>query len=613
MQLVQKGLMIAAAGTLAAMLAAPAFAGDVTPDRLVNSEAEPQNWLNHHGNYETHRYSGLKQINTKNVKNLKVAFTYAMGDNHGGGKDPVKFRLAGLEGTPIAEDGFLYLTTGWGRVTKLDVRGGTPKYVWDSDPEADRDWAPSVTCCGINNRGVALHGDMVLAPVIDGRIRALSKADGKLIWETQIADPGIAEVITGAPLVVNDLVVTGMAGAEFGVRGWIAALDVKTGKEVWRTHTIPGPGEPGHETWKDDIGAWKTGGGSTWVTGAYDPELNLIYWGTANPGPDWDSAYRPGDNLWTDSTIAVKADTGEFVWGFQHTPNDPYDYDSIAEKTLVDTKIMGKNRRAVLHADRNGYAYALDRVTGEFIWGTQFVDHLNWTDGLDENGRPNAYDPNVDVQLYNPGTAANRGETTKVGEKGTIEGKLCPTHAGGKNWPPTAYSPQTNYYYIPVIEGCNKALTEVAPPNWDPSVRQWFLGGYPYQVFGDPDPEVAHLPFGRWSGSVAAIDVATGKLVGKYRTFHPQMGGLLATAGGLVFTGNLEGVVVALDAKTLKELWRFDVGAGITAPPMTFAAGGKQYIAIEVGYGGAAEQWQNDIFPEMWKSKTPNVLYVFSL
>jgi alcohol dehydrogenase (cytochrome c) len=613
MRLIRKCSVLAAAGTLAALLAAPAFAGDVTPDRLVNSELEPQNWLNHHGNYETHRFSGLKQINTRNVKNLKVAFTYAMGDTHGGGNDPVKYRLSGLEGTPLAEDGFLYITTGWGRVTKLDVRRGRAEYVWDSDPEADPDWAPSVTCCGINNRGVALHGNMVLAPVIDGRIRALSKDDGSLIWETQVGDPGIAEVITGAPLVVNNLVLTGMAGAEFGVRGWISALDVKTGKEVWRTHTIPAPGEPGNETWKDNIEAWKTGGGSTWVTGSYDPKLNLIYWGTANPGPDWDSSYRPGDNLWTDSTIAIKADTGEFVWGFQHTPNDPYDYDSISEKTLVDTKIFGKPRRVVLHADRNGYAYALDRVDGSFIWGTQFVDHLNWTDGLDENGRPNSYDPNVDVQLYAPGTAANRGETTKVGEKGTIEGKLCPTHAGGKNWPPTAYSPQTNYYYIPVIEGCNKALTEVAKPNWDPADRQWFLGGYPYQTFGDPDPEVAHLPFGRWSGSVAAIDVSTGKIVGKYRTFHPQMGGLLATAGGLVFTGNLEGVVVALDAKTLQELWRFDVGAGITAPPMTFSAGGKQYVAIEVGYGGAAEHWQNDIFPEMWKSKTPNVLYVFSL
>jgi len=587
--------------------------GALANDRLANSESEPHNWINHHGNYETHRYSELSQINRDNVHDLKVAWTYAMGDVHGSTGDPVKYRVSGLEGTPLAEDGFLYITTGWGRVSKLDVRGGSGQLVWENDPEADPLWATSVLCCGINNRGVALHGDTVLAPVIDGRIRALSKTDGSLLWENQVADPGIAETITGAPLVVKDMVITGMAGAEFGVRGWIAALDVATGEEVWRRHTIPAPGEPGNETWKDDHGAWETGGGSTWVTGAYDPELNLIYWGTANPGPDWDSAYRPGDNLWTDSTIAVDADTGAFVWGFQHTPNDPYDYDSIAEKTLVDTMINGKFRRAVLHADRNGFAYAMDRVDGSYIWGTQFVDHLNWTDGLDENGRPNSYDPTVDVQLYNPGTAAHRGETTEVGEQGTVQGKLCPTHAGGKNWPPTTYSPQTGYYYIPVLEGCNKALTIVSDPDWDPSVRQWFLGGYPYQTFNDPDPEVAGLPFGRWKGSVTAIEVSTGRVAGKYYTKHPQLSGLLSTAGGLVFNGHLEGPITALDAQTLEELWRFDVGAGITAPPMTYSAGGKQYIAIEVGYGGAAEQWQNDIFPEMWLSNTANILYAFSL
>ena len=596
----------------AAMFASVAIAGNLTQERLNNSEAEPENWLHHHGNYETHRYSGLSEINAGNVHELKVAWTYAMGDTHGGGQDPVKFTVSGLEGTPLAEDGYLYITTGWGRVSKLDARGGRGALLWEYDPEADPDWAPSVTCCGINNRGVALHGNVVLSPVLDGRILALNKTDGSLLWEAQVADPGIAEVITGAPLVINDLVLTGMAGAEFGVRGWIAALDVNTGEEVWRTHTIPAPGEPGNETWKDDSDAWATGGGSTWVTGAYDPELNLVYWGTANPGPDWDSAYRPGDNLWTDSTIAIDATTGEFVWGFQHTPNDPYDYDSIAEKTLVDGMIDGKFRRAVIHADRNGYVYAMDRVDGSYIWGTQFVDELNWTDGLDENGRPNAYDPNVDVQLYNPGTAAHRGTTTEVGAEGTVKGALCPTHAGGKNWSPTAYNPNTNLYYIPVLEGCNRALTIVSDPDWDPAVRQWFLGGYPFQTFADPDPAVEGLPFGRWKGSIAAIDVATGDVAGKYYVDFPPGGGILTTAGNLVFTGLLDGPVVALDATTLEELWRFDVGAGINAPPITFEAEGKQYVAIEVGYGGAHQQWSNDITPEMWFSNTPNVLYVFS-
>ena len=590
----------------AAVFAASAIAGNITHDRLVNSENEPENWINHHGNYEAHRFSGLREINRDNVGDLKVAFTYAMGSTQGGGTDPVVFPFSGLEGTPTAEDGFLYLTTGWGVVTKIDVRGGKAVTVWKSDPEADKDWGTSVLCCGINNRGAVLARDMVIAPVLDGRIRALNKTDGSLIWESQVADPGIAETITGAPLVIRDTVVTGMAGAEFGVRGWIAALSLDDGKEIWRTHTIPGEGEPGNETWKDDFGAWKTGGGSTWVTGSYDPELDIIVWGTANPGPDWDNAYRPGDNLWTDSTIAVNATTGKFLWGFQHTPNDPYDYDSIAENTFVDTVINGQFVRSTLHANRNGFAYALDRATGEYVWGTQFVKKLDWTDGLDENGRPASYDPNSDVQSYNEGSAAHRGDLVEVGARSEIEGISCPAHTGGKNWPPTAYSPHTGLYYIPVIESCNKAFASVAAENWDASVRQWFLGGAPYFTFEDPRS-------GRITGSVTAIDVSNGVVVRKWETEFPMLGGVLATAGGLVFTGTADGAVVALDDTTLEELWRFETGSSINAPPMSYEADGKQYIAIEVGLGGAWPQWFTDSTPELKAAVPSNVLYVFSM
>jgi alcohol dehydrogenase (cytochrome c) len=475
--------------------------------------------------------------------------------------------------------------------------------VWRYDPRPDRDYATTVACCGINNRGAVLAGNMVISPVIDGRILALNKTDGSKIWEVQVADPGQGEVITGAPLIVKDMVVTGMAGAEFGVRGWLEALNLKDGKRRWRTYTIPGPGEPGHETWKDSYGAWKTGGGTTWVTGSYDPELNLIVWGTANPGPDWDNAYRPGDNLWTDSTIALNADTGKIVWGFQHTPNDPYDYDSIAENTFVDTNVNGQFRRVTLHANRNGFAYALDRKSGEFLWGTQFVDWLNWTPGLDAKGKPISYNPKVDVQTYAPGTAAARGTATKG--RGTVEGTLAPGHMGGKNWPPTAYSPQTNYYYIPVIEGCNKAYNEVTVPGQH-KPRQLFLGGAPFSTFEDPK-------CGRLWGSITAIDVQTGKIARKHTTKHPQLGGLLTTAGGLVFAGYAEGQVVALDAETLEELWKFETGSAINAPPMTFSSNGKQYIAIEVGLGGAWPQWFVSATPEL-KSQVPsNVLYVFEL
>ena len=594
----RKGALLALA-----MAAGSAFAGDVTWDRLVNSEKEPQNWLNHHGNLEAQRFSGLNQINTGNVKKLKVAFTWAMGGTQGGGKEIIKWPFAGLEGTPVAEDGFLYITTGWGVVTKLDTRGGVPKMVWSYNPAPDPDFATTVACCGINNRGAVLSGNMVISPVIDGRIIALNKTDGTKVWEAQVADPSKSEVITGAPLIVKDMVVTGMAGAEFGVRGWLEALDIKTGKRKWRTYTIPAPGEPGSETWKDKHDAWKTGGGTTWVTGSYDPELNLIIWGTANPGPDWDNAYRPGDNLWTDSTIAVDADSGKIKWGFQHTPNDPYDYDSINENTFVDTQINGRFVRATLHANRNGYAYALDRKTGEPLWCTQFVAELNWSGGLDAKCKPKSYDPKKDVQTYMPGTAAARGTATKG--RGTVEGVLRPGHMGGKNWPPTTYNPQTNMYYIPTIDGCNKAFAEVAVPG-EFKHRQLFLGGAPFTTFEDQD-------CGRIWGSITAIDVGTGKVVKKHTTKHPQLGGLLSTAGGLVFAGYAEGQVVALDANTLEELWKFETGSAINAPPMTFMADGKQYVAIEVGLGGAWPQWFVSATPELKGQVPSNMLYVFEL
>ena len=589
---------------LAAISLSPAaISADVTPERLANSDREPANWINHHGNLKAQRFSGLDQINKSNAKNLKVAFTFAMGGMKGGGKEVIHFDYAGLEGTPVAEDGYLYVTTGWGEVTKLDTHGGIPRQVWKYDPAADPDYATTEACCGINNKGVALAGDLVINQVIDGRVIALKKSDGTKVWERQVADPGNGETFTGVALIVKDMAVVGMAGAEYGVRGWLEALDLKTGKKRWRTYTVPAPGEPGSETWKDKHDAWKTGGGSTWETGSYDPELNLIVWGTSNPGPDWDNAFRPGDNLWTDSTLALNADTGKIVWGFQHTPNDPYDFDSISENVFVDTVVNGKFVRSTLHANRNGYGYALDRATGKCLWATQFVDKLNWSGGLDANRKPKAYNPKVDVQAYMVGSSAGRGTATKG--RGTVEGVLEPGHMGGKNWPPTAYSPQTNYWYIPAIEGCNKSFNEVQVPG-EHKKRQLFLGGAPFTTFED-------AKCGRIAGSIVAIDVGTGKIAAKHPTKYPQLGGLLATAGGLVFSGYADGVLVALDANTLEELYRFETGSAINAPPMSYMVDGKQYIAIEVGLGGGWPQWFVGATPEL-KSQVPsNVLYVFTL
>ncbi len=574
------GLLLACSGA--------ALADDVTFDRLLQAPSEPANWLTHHGDYSAKRYSTLSEITKDNVGDMRVAWTYALGGIGGGGIWP----HGGLEGTPIVEDGMMYITDGWGSVYKLDMTGGTGKLVWKMNPETDKDWAGAVACCGVNNRGVGLWKDQVISHTLDGRLISTNKETGEVTWEREVADPGIAETITGAPLIVKDMAITGVAGAEYGIRGWLAATNLADGQEIWRRHTIPAPGEPGHDSWADTHDAWKTGGGSTWVTGSYDPDQNLIIWGVGNPGPDWDAEYRPGDNLYTNSALAVDADTGEIAWHFQYTPNDPYDYDAVSEHVLVDVTINGVDKQVALHADRNGFGYALDRTSGEFVWGTAFVKDLTWTRGLDpETGRPLDYDPNSQLQTYLPGTAPTRENPLGVS---------CPGNMGGKNWPPTAYHPDLKYWYIPVIESCNEMTNEEMIPGESYKPREWFTGGGPRQ----------HQAI---TGSVTAIDVTTGEIAAKHETEYPLLGGILATAGGLVFTGHPSGEFVALDAETLEEKWRFGTGAGINAPPMTFEVDGKQYVGLLVGLGGAWPKWFVDGTKGLEKMEPGSMLYIFSL
>ncbi len=568
-------------------LASPAFA-EVTPKRLLESASEPHNWLNHHKDYDAARFSPLKEINTGNVKGLRLAWTMALGGIEGGGIWP----HGGLEGTPIVEDGMMYVTDGWGSVYKIDATGAAGKLVWKMNPETDKDWSGAVACCGVNNRGIALWKDKIVSHTLDGRLIVTNKETGKIEWERPVADPAIAETITGAPLIVKDLVITGVGGAEYGIRGWLAATDLNTKEEKWRRHTIPGPGEPGHETWTDSHDAWKNGGGSTWVTGSYDPATNTIIWGVGNPGPDWDPEYRPGDNLYTNSALALDADTGKVKWHFQYTPNDPYDYDAVAEHVLVDAKVGNSDKKLSLHANRNGFGYALDRTNGQFVWGTQFVKKLTWTKGLDpETGRPLDYDPKSQVQLYLPGTAPSRDNPVGVS---------CPGNMGGKNWPPTAFNPQTNLWYIPVIESCNTMTNEPMKPGESYKKREFFTGGGPSQ----------HEQI---TGSITAIDVTTGKVVAKHETLYPMLGGMLTTGGGLVFTGEPSGEFMALDAKTLDTLWSVDLNAGINAPPMTFSVKGKQYVALLVGLGGAWPKWFVDGTKGLEKLEPGSMLFVFAL
>jgi alcohol dehydrogenase (cytochrome c) len=570
----------------------PARAADMTNERALNPQREPQNWILHHGNYQGHRFSQLKEINADTVKNLRPAFTVALSGFQNGGR----YAHGNLEATPIVEDGIMYVPDGWGSVYAIDVTAGKKGVIkWKMDPGTDRAWAGDVACCGVNNRGVALWKDKVISIALDGRMFAINKATGEVVWERKIADPAIGETLTIAPLIIRDLAIVGTAGGEYGIRGFIEATDLNTGKAAWRTYTIPGAGEPGNETWKDGKERWKHGGASVWETATYDPETDTFYQGVGNAGPDWDAEYRPGDNKWAASVLALSPNDGKIKWGYQYTPNDPYDYDEISEHPIINAKVNGEDRKLVVHAARNGFFYTLDRVNGSFIAGKQYVDQLNWTPGLDpKTGKPINYDPAGGMQIYNENSHGTRAKP-----KGA---QLCPAVSGGKNWQPSAYNPELGLLYIPSIEGCNyietveqKDMTDQGGPA---KYRDRFTGGSPVT----PD---------RLHGSLKAVDPVTGDTKGALRLEYANYAGVMATAGNLVFLGHIDGTFSAYDAKTLQELWSFNVGTGINAPPITYAVNGKQYVAVLVG----SRQPANIIplSPELKNTSTASMLFVFSL
>ena len=578
---------------LTATALTPVMGADMTSERALNVAKEPQNWLLHHGNYQGHRFSQLNEINTATVKNLKVAFTVGLGGFEGAG---TRYKFGDLEATPIVEDGMMYFPDGWGTVYAIDVSNGKKAVIrWKFDPGTDKAWAGDVACCGVNNRGVALWKDKVISISLDGRLFAINKATGEKVWERKVADPAIAEVLTLAPLVIRDVAIVGSAGGEYGIRGFIDATDLNTGKQAWRTYTIPGKGEPGNETWKDGKDRWQHGGGSVWETATYDAESDTFYQGIGNAGPDWDPEYRPGDSKWAASVLALSPADGKIKWGYQYTPNDPYDYDEISEHPIIDAKINGEDRKLVVHAARNGFYYALDRTNGAFVAGKQYVDELNWAPGLDpKTGKPLNYDPTKDVQVYAPGSHGSRAKPQ--GER------LCPSHFGGKNWEPSAYNPELKLLYIPSIEGCNFVSTveqkDMVDQGGTIKPRERFAGG----AIKTPD---------RLYGSLKAVDPTTGEIKANLRLEYPNYSGALATAGNLVFIGQPDGTLSAHDSKTLAEVWSFNVGTGINAPPITYSVNGKQYVAVLVGSKQPAAVMTNS--PELKYTSTASMLYVFGL
>ena len=502
-------------------------------DRIINANKEPQNWLTYSGSLASQRHSLLTTIRPANARDLELKWV---------------FQARSLERhqvTPLVVNGTMYTIQSPNDVIALDAVTGKQIWAYSYTPDA-----AAKNCCGRLSRGVAIADNTVFLASLDARIIAIDAVNGRELWKSEPAgDPKQGYAFTHAPLVVKDKVIAGTAGGEFGVRGFIAAWDVKTGKEVWRFYTVPEPGERGSESWSGE--SWKHGGGPIWVTGSYDPELNLTYWGTGNPGPDWDGAGRLGDNLYTCSVIALDPDTGTLKWHYQFSPHNEFDWDSTQIPVLADLEWQGKPRKAMLWANRNGFSYVLDRATGEFLKGQPFVK-VNWADGFDPKGRP----------IPVPGIAPTK--------EGTL---VYPGNQGGTNWYSPSYSPRTGLFYVPAWE--NTSTTYVkgdAPPEFRDG--QPFIGVFPRPGLASDDVHSA----------IQAIDPKTGLKKWTYRLAAPMTeAGVLTTASDVLFSGGRDGAFFALDARTGKLLWETHLGPSVAASPITYAVNGKQYVSVVAG------------------------------
>jgi alcohol dehydrogenase (cytochrome c) len=526
-------LLISIAGSLSAQ---------VSFDRILNADKEPQNWLTYSGSMMSQRHSLLTQITPQNVKNLEQQWVFQTRS------------LEKFEATPLVVDGIMYTVQAPNDVVALDAVTGRVFWTYSYSPSPQ-----SRPCCGRVNRGVAIVGDTLFMGTIDAHLLAIDAKNGRPLWNAAVASAESGYAITHAPLVVKDKVIVGVAGGEFGIRGFIAAYDVHTGEEAWRFYTIPGPGEPGHESWSGD--SWKTGGASVWMTGSYDPALNLTYWGIGNAGPDYNGDLRVGDNLYSSSVVALDADTGKLKWYYQHSPHDEFDYDSVQVPVLADIAFGGQPRKVMLWANRNGFFYVLDRATGQFLLGKPFVD-VTWASGFDEKGRPMRISGKVPTA------------------EGTV---IFPGNQGGTNWYSPSFSPRTGLFYIP--SWVNYSSTYIKADAEYTEGRR-FVGTSPRSVIGGATGGVSKINTRREDegyGAVRAIDPKTGERKWEFKMNDVTDAGILTTASDLLFSGGREGYFYALDARNGELLWKANLGGFIAAGPMSYAVNGKQYIAINAG------------------------------
>lgn len=501
----------------------------VSYDRILNaSDREPGNWLTYSGNLQGHRYSKLDQINRSNAASIRPLWVYQID------------RRDKFETTPLVADNIMYASEPPSNVTAIDTRTGRVLWAYKR-PIAEG----MPVCCGYVNRGVAMLDEKVFVGTVDGHLVALDSKTGNVIWDTEVAQWKAGYSVTVAPLAFKDKVVVGVAGGEFGVRGFIDAYFASTGKRAWRFWTIPAKGEPGNETWEGE--SWKTGAATTWTTGAYDPASNTVFWGTGNPGPDWHGDKRKGDNLYSDCVVALDGDSGQRKWHFQFTPHDVHDWDSTQVPVLVDRPFRGQQRKLLLFANRNAFFYVLDRDNGKFLLGKPFAKQT-WAKGLDDSGRP----------IRVPGTSP------------TKEGVLVyPSVPGATNYFSPSYSPATGLLYVAARDEGALYFTEDKP--WEEG--KWFLGGR--WIF---------KPGEERHGAVRAIDPETGNIKWEFPMHTAPWAGVLSTAGGVVFGGSDEGHFFALDDSTGKLLWRFLTGGRVLSSPVTFLSEGKQRVAIAAGH-----------------------------
>jgi len=536
---------------------APPVVRDVNYERILNARSEPQNWLTYYGAYNGQRYSPLDQINTENVKRIGPAWVFQAGASG---------LIAGastysFEAAPVVVDGVMFLS-GWdGWVWALDAKTGTE--IWRYKHAVPFDVS---LCCGNVNRGVAVAQGKVFFVTANAHVLALDATTGKRVWDKTYGDVRAGESATVAPLVVKNMVIVGSSGGEFGVRGHLDAFDLDTGEHQWRCYTVPKPGEPGSETWPAEGEAWARGGANCWITGTFDPETNLLYVGTGNPAPDFDGGVREGDNLYTDSIIAVDVDAGQIRWHYQCTPHDVWDYDSIGECMLFESD----GRKLLGHFDKNGYFFVVDRTNGALVQITPYVDRITWG-AITRDGK-------VTAKVY-------------PDEEG-VPVHFYPGPAGAKEWTHAAYSPKTELFYVPVQDVGATATRR----------RREFRESIPYWGAGvQVDIEEA-------TGSVSAFD-ANGEEKWRWRNELPMCASVLATGGDLVFAGEPSGEFNALDARTGELLWQFQCGSGHHSSPSTYVVDGRQYVAVPVGWGG----WAEGFLPGMLGAGHGSALIVFAL